>query len=94
MPGKKLWLSLLLVAFISSVLGVAATADAGTESEFVSLINSTRANNGLGSLEVDGGLRAHARNHTQAMIDKGEPKEVHPSYWAPFVVVGEGAAAN
>ena len=71
MPGKKHWLSLLLVAFISTVLGVAATADSGTESEFVSLINSTRANNGLGSLEVDGGLRAHARNHTQAMIDNG-----------------------
>lgn len=72
MPGKKHWLSLLLVAFISTALAVAATADSGTESEFVSLINSTRANNGLGSLEVDGGLRSHARNHTQAMIDNGE----------------------
>jgi hypothetical protein len=72
MPGKKHWLSLLLVAFVSTALGVAATADSGTESEFVSLINSTRANNGLGSLEVDGGLQAHARNHTQAMIDNGD----------------------
>lgn len=27
-----------------------------------------------------------------ALIDKGEPEEAHPSYWAPFVVVGEGAA--
>jgi len=72
MPGKKHWLSLLLVALISTALGVAATADSGTESEFVSLINSTRANNGLGSLEVDGGLRTHARNHTQAMIDHGD----------------------
>ena len=71
MPGKKHWLSLLLVAFVSTVLAVAATADSGTESEFVSLINSTRANNGLGSLEVDGGLQSHARNHTQAMIDNG-----------------------
>ena len=26
------------------------------------------------------------------VIDKGEPREAHPSYWAPFVVVGEGAA--
>ena len=72
MPGKKHWLSLLLVAFISTALGVAATADSGTESEFVSLINSTRAHNGLGALEVDVGLRSHARNHTQAMIDKGD----------------------
>jgi CHAT domain-containing protein len=27
-----------------------------------------------------------------AMIDKGEPKEAHPAFWAPFIVVGEGAA--
>jgi CHAT domain-containing protein len=29
-----------------------------------------------------------------AMIDKGKPQEAHPAYWAPFVVVGEGAAAK
>jgi hypothetical protein len=28
------------------------------------------------------------------MIDMGEPREAHPSYWAPFVVVGEGAAIH
>jgi Cysteine-rich secretory protein family len=72
MPGKKHWLSLLLVVFASTALGVAATADSGTESEFVSLINSTRANNGLGSLQVDGSLRSHARNHTQDMIAAGD----------------------
>jgi CHAT domain-containing protein len=27
------------------------------------------------------------------MIDKGAPDEAHPAYWAPFVVVGEGAGA-
>lgn len=27
------------------------------------------------------------------MIDSGAPHEAHPSYWAPFVLVGEGAAA-
>jgi CHAT domain-containing protein len=27
-----------------------------------------------------------------AMIDKGKPHEAHPAYWAPFIVVGEGAA--
>jgi CHAT domain-containing protein len=26
------------------------------------------------------------------MIDKGKTHEAHPAYWAPFVVVGEGAA--
>ena len=29
-----------------------------------------------------------------ALIGKGEPQEAHPAYWAPFVVVGEGAAAR
>jgi hypothetical protein len=24
------------------------------------------------------------------MIDKGEVREAHPAYWAPFVVVGRG----
>jgi hypothetical protein len=72
MPGKKHWLSLLLVVLASTALGVAATADSGTESEFVSLINSTRASNGLGSLQVDGGLQSHARNHTQDMIAAGD----------------------
>jgi CHAT domain-containing protein/tetratricopeptide (TPR) repeat protein len=27
-----------------------------------------------------------------ALIDKGAPHEAHPAYWAPFIVVGEGAA--
>jgi CHAT domain-containing protein len=27
-----------------------------------------------------------------AMIDKGETYEAHPAFWAPFIVVGEGAA--
>jgi CHAT domain-containing protein len=39
--------------------------------------------------------RAEAlRRALLAMIDKGEPHEAHPSYWAPFIVVGEGAAAR
>ena len=29
-----------------------------------------------------------------AMIDKGEPHEAHPAYWAPFVVVGEGSTGR
>ncbi len=28
------------------------------------------------------------------LIDHGTPREAHPAYWAPFVVVGEGAAAR
>jgi CHAT domain-containing protein len=37
--------------------------------------------------------RAEAtRQSMLAMIDKGDPVEAHPAFWAPFVVVGEGAA--
>ncbi len=39
--------------------------------------------------------RAEAlRRAMLALIDKGEPHEAHPAYWAPFVVVGEGAAGK
>jgi len=35
--------------------------------------------------------RAEAmRRSMLAMIESGDPKEAHPAYWAPFVVVGEG----
>jgi CHAT domain-containing protein len=37
--------------------------------------------------------RAEAlRRSMLALIDQGEEYEAHPAYWAPFVVVGEGAA--
>ena len=37
--------------------------------------------------------RAEAlRRSMLALIDKGEPHEAHPAFWAPFVVVGEGSA--
>jgi CHAT domain-containing protein len=36
--------------------------------------------------------RAEAlRRAMLAMIDGTEPREAHPAYWSPFVVVGEGA---
>lgn len=39
--------------------------------------------------------RAEAmRRSVVAMIDTGDPVEAHPALWAPFVVVGEGAAAR
>lgn len=50
-------------------LGLAAGADSATEADFLAHINSTRSSNGLGPLAVDGGLRSHARNHTQDMMD-------------------------
>ncbi len=39
--------------------------------------------------------RAEAmRQSMLALIDKGEPQEAHPAFWAPFVVVGEGGTAK
>jgi CHAT domain-containing protein len=39
--------------------------------------------------------RAEAlRRAMLAMIDKAEAREAHPTFWAPFVVVGEGAPAR
>jgi CHAT domain-containing protein/tetratricopeptide (TPR) repeat protein len=39
--------------------------------------------------------RAEAmRRSMLALIDKGSKEEAHPSFWAPFVVVGEGAAGR
>jgi CHAT domain-containing protein len=36
--------------------------------------------------------RAEAlRRSMLALIERGEPHEAHPAYWAPFVVVGDGA---
>jgi hypothetical protein len=29
-----------------------------------------------------------------ALIEQGAPREAHPAYWAPFVVVGEGSAVE
>ena len=34
------------------------------------------------------------RRSMMAMIEKGQPQEAHPAYWAPFVVVGEGGAPS
>jgi CHAT domain-containing protein len=39
--------------------------------------------------------RAEAmRQSMLALIEKGEPQEAHPAFWAPFVVVGEGGTAK
>ena len=50
----------------------------------------------VGRMAADKGVgRAEAmRQSMLALIDKGKVNEAHPSYWAPFVVVGEGAAAK
>src|SRR6185369_13864988 len=48
----------------------------------------------LGTMAADKTIgRSEAlRRSMVALIEKGAPHEAHPTYWAPFVVVGEGAA--
>jgi len=73
MTGTKRWLSLLLVVALATVgLGVAAGADSGTESEFISKINSSRASAGLAPLAANGNLTSYARQHTAGMMEAGE----------------------
>jgi hypothetical protein len=73
MTGKRRWLSLVLVAALATIgLGVAAGADSGTEGEFLSKINASRANAGLAPLTAKGSLTSYARTHTAAMMDAGE----------------------
>ncbi len=70
MLGKQKWLSIVLLAAVATVtLGLSAAADPATEAGFLAKINASRAANGLAALSVDGGLRSHARKHTQDMID-------------------------
>jgi len=39
--------------------------------------------------------RAEAmRRSMLALIEKGSEEEAHPAFWAPFIVVGEGAEAR
>ena len=73
MLGKRKWLPIVLLASLATVsLGLSAVADSASEAGFLAKINASRAANGLAALNVDGGLRNHARNHTQDMIDAGE----------------------
>jgi CHAT domain-containing protein len=44
------------------------------------------------STDTSVGRSEALRRSMMAMIEKGEPYEAHPAYWAPFVVVGEGGA--
>lgn len=50
----------------------------------------------VAELKADPGIgRAEAlRRSMLSMIDTGQDYEAHPAYWAPFVLVGEGAAAH
>lgn len=73
MLGKRRWLSMLTVAaMVTTGLGLTAGADSASESEFLAKINAERSANGLGGLTMEGGLQAHARKHTQDMMDANQ----------------------
>ena len=61
----------LVVALATIGLSASAAADSGSEQAFLSAINSTRAANGLGPLQMDGSLRSFARTHSADMIAAG-----------------------
>jgi uncharacterized protein YkwD len=61
-----------LVVSLTIGIGLAAGADSATEGDFLSLINSSRANAGLAPLKSNGGLASYADSHTAAMIEAGE----------------------
>jgi hypothetical protein len=72
MLGKQRWLSIVLLASLATVsLGLSAGADSASEAGFLAKINAERSANGLAPLIVDSGLRSHARDHTQDMMDAG-----------------------
>ena len=52
--------------------------------------------NAMSTMAADKSVgRAEAmRRSMLALIDKGDPIEAHPAYWAPFIIVGEGAARS
>lgn len=73
MLGKRRWFAILTIAaMVTAGLGLTAGADSATESEFLAKINAERSANGLGGLSMDGGLQAHARRHTQDMMDANQ----------------------
>jgi len=59
---------LLAITLAIVGLGVSATADSGSEQDFLSAINATRSSAGLATLKMDSGLQAHARRHSADMV--------------------------
>ena len=64
-----------------------AVDSAATVKLITSAIEAVTRDNTVGRAEA-------LRRAMLEMIDKGERRHAHPSYWAPFIVVGEGAAAK
>lgn len=67
----------------------------GAEGDFVGLINSRRAANGLGSLSGSGSLNSHARAWAQHMAEQGSISHSNfGSLLPPWASVGENVASG
>jgi uncharacterized protein YkwD len=52
--------------------GTSEPASLGAEAEFLSMLNGTRVAAGLAPLEQEGGMVGFAREHTRAMVSRGD----------------------
>lgn len=92
MPGRNKWLSILtIVAMAVGGLATSAGADASSEAGFLAKINAERSARGLGPLTSEGNLVAHARKHTQEMIDADK---IYHSNFTPAGGTGWSAMAE
>jgi CHAT domain-containing protein len=64
-----------------------AVASDATVKLITGAVGRMASNKGVGRAEA-------MRQSMLALIDRGEAHESHPAFWAPFVVVGEGAVAR
>lgn len=90
-PGAEALSGMARAFFYAGARSILASHWAVESDSTVKLIT-----NALSIMSADKSIgRAEAmRRSMVAMIENGEPYQVHPAYWAPFVVVGEGSAPN
>ena len=73
------------LARLTLVVSHWAVESAATVKLVTSVVRSISEDRNVGRAEA-------LRRAMLAMIDGGDTRQTHPGLWAPFVVVGEGAA--
>jgi hypothetical protein len=92
MLRRKRWVAVLLTLSLSVMgLGLAANADAGEESQFLSAINSSRASAGLAPLAMSGSLQTYARSHS---VDMANANTVYHSTGAQLAAAAGSGWTN
>lgn len=71
-------ISIVVVALVVMTVGLALPAQAGTEGEFLSKINASRAASGLAPVSVHSDLAPDARTHSAEMMAAGEIYHTSP----------------